>query len=166
MKINLGCGNEILSDFVNIDLAVSSIFSSEAIVIRMNAMDIDKYFMAGSVEEIVSRHFFEHLSHEQITILLYKLWKILVPSGKLQITVPDFYGIIEYFKKKHEEQKFETVDILHSRIFASEEESPHRSIWSAEIARHYLLRESFFTIEDIITTGAVDFELTIFAEKR
>jgi len=168
MKINIGCGNDILPGFMNIDIAdiVIPVMDVQTSIHQMDVMDLDKHFAAGCAKEIVANHFFEHLSHEQITILLYKLWKILKPGGRLTLRVPDFYGILEHHRKLHESRMFGTLDVLHSRIFAAEEEHSHRSVWTAEIARHYLTREGFFRIIDITQTGALDFEICIFAKKE
>ena len=54
------------------------------------AWDIDKKISAGSVSEIYSRHFFEHLTHQQALRTL-KAWEtICIPGASIIMIVPDF----------------------------------------------------------------------------
>ncbi len=155
MKINLGCRNRILHGYANIDLFVpkfnweDSIQDEETSFYKINAMDIDQHFEAGTIDEIVATHFFEHLTHEQITTLLYKLWCLLKPRGELIITTPDFYNIINSYKSKHEAGNFSDVDILHIKVFDTKEESFHKTVWYKEIGEYYLEREGLFHVEGI-----------------
>jgi len=153
LKLNLGCRNEILEDYINIDIDKLNIYDKndqiKPVVIQMNAMDIDRYFIVGSVDKIIARHFFEHLSHEEITILLYKIWSILKTNGELYIAVPDFQRILEHYVAEHKMQNFANVDVLHSRLFGIADESLHKTVWTSEIGVFYLTRENFFVLDSI-----------------
>lgn len=53
------------------------------------AWDIDKYVEENTVDEIYSRHFFEHLTFRQGEVVLEKWHKILKPGGKCEMLVPN-----------------------------------------------------------------------------
>jgi predicted SAM-dependent methyltransferase len=172
MKINLGCRNNILEGYVNVDFnelhfEVGNRFQSkeqpETIFLCANIMDIDLYFKAGSVTEIVANHFFEHLTHEQITKLLYKLWNLLTPGGMLKITTPDFYWLIRHYKEKHQREDFSDVDILNIKMFDTQEETFHKSVWYEEIGKYYIEREKFFCVLTINWPSPI--EITFIAKK-
>lgn len=165
MKLNLGCRNNILEgyaniDFDNIQIKIDNSFQTkdapETSLWKMNIMDIDKYFKAGTVSEIVATHFFEHLTHQQITILMYKLWCLLKENGTLTITTPDFHALINMYKKLHEKKDFSDVDILHIKMFDTEEESFHKTVWYEEIGVYYLEREHFFEITEITHPSEIE----------
>ncbi len=54
-----------------------------------NAWDIDKFVEDGVVDEIFSRHFFEHLTYQQADLTLKSWYKILKIGGKMEMIVPD-----------------------------------------------------------------------------
>jgi predicted SAM-dependent methyltransferase len=172
MKLNLGCRNNILERYVNVDFdelhfrvenPVQTKEEQDTLFLCADIMDIDLYFKAGTIEEIVANHFFEHLTHEQITKLLYKLWCLLMPGGMLKITTPDFYQLLCSYKEKHEKGDFSDVDILHIKVFDTEEESFHKTVWYYEIGKYYLEREGFFKVED--TTKPSRIEISFVAYK-
>lgn len=54
-----------------------------------NAWEIDKHVDENSVDEIFSRHFFEHLTFEQGERQLQVWHKILKPGGRCEIMLPN-----------------------------------------------------------------------------
>ena len=59
-------------------------------IILCPAWDIDKQVRPGSVSEIYSRHFFEHLTHKQALKTL-KAWEsICATDGLITMIIPDF----------------------------------------------------------------------------
>ena len=148
MKINLGCRNNLLKDYINVDIQEMMI-KTDCPFLCANALDIDRHFKANSVDEVVSEHFFEHLTHAEITNLLYKIFVILKPGGTIKITVPDFKGILEVYEKKHQNGDFTDVDILHIKVFDVPEEGLHKTVWYDYIGEFYLIREGLFTMYGI-----------------
>jgi predicted SAM-dependent methyltransferase len=53
------------------------------------AWEIDKLVAENSVDNIYSRHFFEHLTFAQGEIVLTVWYKILKPKGKILMLLPD-----------------------------------------------------------------------------
>lgn len=82
-KIHLGCGEKRLPGFINIDSRASPFTD---MVCDMN----DLPFKQGSIEIIYMCHSLEHIPMYSIVSLLSKLKSLLMPSGKLYISVPDF----------------------------------------------------------------------------
>jgi predicted SAM-dependent methyltransferase len=55
-----------------------------------NAWEIDKHVEAGSVENIFSRHFFEHLTYLQGLTFIQSCHTILKPGGQYEMLLPNF----------------------------------------------------------------------------
>lgn len=146
LKLNLGSRNNLLKGYINIDF--SGDFDSSNFK-KMDILSIDDYFLAGTVSEIKAVHFMEHLTHQQVTVLMYKLWCLLIPAGVLEIITPDFYNLISYYKDKHKNGDFSDVDILHIKVFDTEEETFHKTVWYEEIGKYYLEREGFFSVKEV-----------------
>lgn len=53
------------------------------------AWNIDQYVEENTVDEIFSRHFFEHLTFRQGEHLLQVWYKILKPSGRMEMMLPN-----------------------------------------------------------------------------
>jgi len=54
-----------------------------------NAWDIDKHVEPNTVEEIYSRHFFEHLTHDQAKRVLTAWYKICREGAKIVLLCPN-----------------------------------------------------------------------------
>ncbi len=54
-----------------------------------NAWEIDQYVDPNTVDEIFSRHFFEHLSYEQADWTIESWKKVLKPNGIVDMIIPD-----------------------------------------------------------------------------
>lgn len=112
-----------------------------------DVFDLRRYFPSGTVDEVYSSHFFEHLRHQQIFDLVYLIWDLMKPGAPLTVIVPNFYEIMQEYEVKHEDDRtFEDLDVFHALIFGTDEEDHHRSIWNLVLGRHYLTRDHFFEI--------------------
>ena len=145
MKLNIGSGNNMMKDYINIDL--HPVQAKDYIWREMDIMHIDTHFTSNSVDEIYASHLFEHLSHYEITTLLFKLHGILKPSGKLIIITPNFLRMILKLKEETSLKEFSSVDIMFLKFFSTEDESLHKSIWYDDIGIWYLTREGLFEIK-------------------
>ena len=64
-----------------------------------NCWEIDKEVEEGSVEEIYSRHMFEHLTFAQGRKALMSWMKVLKRGGKVHMMIPDLrYHVIQYIR--------------------------------------------------------------------
>lgn len=149
LKINLGCGSRLLPGYVNVDKAKYPIrylpdYTPPHTYLQADVMELDKWFPAESATEIRSEFLFEHLTHQQITKLLFKIWNVLERRGVLIIIVPDFEAMIDYYDSKQKRGEFNDADIMHYRFFSTEDETLHRSVWYPTIGTWYLTREGLF----------------------
>jgi predicted SAM-dependent methyltransferase len=148
-KLNLGSGWRLLEDYINIDF-LDLHFQPNAPYIKMDVFDLPLYFGSDSVDEVYASHFFEHLTHTQVLDLMYKIWDVLKPGGKLIIITPDFLETIKLYRDKQlSDGDFNDVDLLHTKIFNIEEETLHKSVWYDAIGKYYLTRENFYRVDEV-----------------
>ena len=70
------------------------------------AWNIDQYVDNNSVDEIFSRHFFEHLTFNQGEIVLDKWIKILKPGGICEMMLPNMtYHIDQWVNRRYEHKQ-------------------------------------------------------------
>jgi len=85
MKIEFGCGeNPTKEGFKTCDIR-----NLPKIDFVCEAWKIDEFISESTVEEIFSRHFFEHLTFAQGEKLLDSWYKILKPDGIVEMLTPN-----------------------------------------------------------------------------
>jgi predicted SAM-dependent methyltransferase len=101
MKIEFGCGaNPTKKDFKTCDIR-----DLPGIDYVCAAWDIEKLVSENSVDEVFSRHFFEHLTFAQGEKMLEVWHKILKPSGTMEMLLPDIdYHIDQWIRKKNKKE--------------------------------------------------------------
>ena len=140
-KIHLGCGDNYLDEYINIDLPTEdqTIIRGKA-DIRANILDLD--FDDGTIDEIRLHHVFEHFSRQEALnlLLLWRRW--LKPGGTLVIETPDFEACAEKFlKTKDLKTRFE----LGRHMFGSHEAkwAYHKDYWSEDKFNFILTKLGF-----------------------
>jgi hypothetical protein len=124
MKLHLGCGQNYLNGYVNID------FPKTKHTIQKNSVadrfeDIAKLsFKKNQVEEVRLHHVFEHFRRPQILAMVacWNTW--MVNEGKLHIEVPDLSRIARVFVNPLSSIKSRAVAERH--LFGS-----HEASWAA-----------------------------------
>lgn len=71
------------------------------------AWEIDLHITLESVDEIFSRHFFEHLTFPQGELVLEKWYKILKPNGKMEMILPNIDFHIQQWLNPKKKKYFE-----------------------------------------------------------
>lgn len=85
LKIEFGCGaNPTKEGFKTCDIR-----DLPGVDIVCSALDIDQHIAADTVDEIWSRHFFEHLTFYHGKELLKKWFVILKPGGYCEMMLPN-----------------------------------------------------------------------------
>jgi len=102
LKLNLGCGNEKLEGYVNIDIV-----KTDATDLVVDAVTL-KGCKENSVDEIVAYHLIEHLSYMDFQKALTTWYRILKPGGKLIIECPDLEKLCALFLKCNFSQRWES----------------------------------------------------------
>jgi len=95
-KLHIGCGKNLLPDFINIDIA--NLFpKSVKSFIQLPAYPLT-YFTSDAFEVVYACHVLEHMKEDKLTVL--KEWvRVLKPEGRIRISVPDFDAAIKIYKK-------------------------------------------------------------------
>lgn len=132
LKLHLGCGEQYLTGYVNIDFpsdhhtaqkrAVADIFGD------LTALD----YPDGSIEEIRSHHVFEHFDRPAALALLTRFCRWLPLGGRLVIETPDVLG--SFAQVLDPALSFEHKQAVMRHIFGSHEASwaMHYDGWYAE----------------------------------
>lgn len=82
LKLDLGAGQAPREGYESVDLYADAKYK----------VDLFKFpwpFRTGSVEEIYSSNFFEHVPAKLRPAFMDELYRVLIPSGKATIIVPD-----------------------------------------------------------------------------
>lgn len=98
IRLNLGCGETYLEDWVNID-APQAEGSHGAFRVDLTADISTLEYPAETVEEILMNAVFEHFQRHEALRILRKFYCWLKNEGKVTIVVPDFWGSIAKLKK-------------------------------------------------------------------
>lgn len=98
IKLNLGCGNEVLDGYIGIDK-----YSDHADV-KVDVFDIT--WPQDKIDEIYASHFLEHLHHIEGVELLKTLYLSLKVNGKLIMEMPDLEATCKEFIKASDEERY------------------------------------------------------------
>ncbi|MBS3083584.1 class I SAM-dependent methyltransferase [Candidatus Pacearchaeota archaeon] len=93
-KLNIGCGNDIKKDYVNIDFV-----KQPGIDVTHNLEKFPWPFSSNTFDEIYSSHFLEHVSDLQKT--MQEITRISKPKGRVVIRVPHFSCGVSYRDPTH-----------------------------------------------------------------
>jgi SAM-dependent methyltransferase len=84
-KLNVGCGNNKIRGYINIDTEESC-----APDLVHNLLEAPLPFADGSQDEIVFFHCIEHVRKCYHESILREFWRVLEPGGRLYISYPNF----------------------------------------------------------------------------
>jgi len=87
IKLHLGCGDNYLGGWVNIDL------ESKKADKRLD-LTKDLPYTSGIVTCIYAEHFIEHIKYNELQGLLKECYRVLVPSGVIRVSTPDLCHLI------------------------------------------------------------------------
>ncbi len=91
LKLHIGCGEQFLDGFVNIDIATTA---QKRIDVRQGLP-----YRTGSVDYIFSEHFIEHLCREDAMSFLEECYRTLKPGGVLRIATPDLDDLVHRYRE-------------------------------------------------------------------
>lgn len=84
MRLNLGCGPDIRSGYVNVDFR-----QLRGVDVVTDLSVFPWPFTDGSAEEILLLDFLEHFPYRMTQTILLECYRVLTPNGELVIQVPD-----------------------------------------------------------------------------
>lgn len=145
IKLHLGCGQNYLEGYINVDLPTEgqTVMEAKADVYK----DIRELeYEQNSVDEIRAHHLLEHFSRQESLKLLLQWRGWLKPGGRLVIETPDFETGFE---------KFATVDIktkfkIARHLFGAQETdwAYHRDWWGEE-KWNFVLAKLGFELKEV-----------------
>lgn len=100
IKLNIGCGENKLEGFVNIDVEprVKPDLVHDVVTTRLP-------FKENSVDIVHCIHNIEHIELKHWHNVLADFWRVLKPKGKLYLAYPEFEICAKYFVTNHQGQK-------------------------------------------------------------
>lgn len=101
MKIEFGCGEKPTKE----GFKTCDIRDLPDIDYVCPAWEIDSLVKENTVDEIFSRHFFEHLTFKQGEIVLEKWYKILKPGGVCEMMLPNMTFHINQWLSRSSERE-------------------------------------------------------------
>lgn len=104
--VNLGCGNDSGTEFINIDLL------SYPKIHHLHDITDLSMFADHSVDLIYASHVVEHIPKEKLFAVLREWKRVLKRDGILRISVPDFGKLIELYQKNGEDVEMVRDQIL------------------------------------------------------
>lgn len=114
VKINLGCGSQIVDEWINVDysfgakMAKIPLFPLVNRALKLFSMTWDKRIFLqdlrkpfpwkdGTVDVVYSSHTLEHLTREDGLKFLKESYRILKPGGTIRILVPDLAATVQHY---------------------------------------------------------------------
>jgi ADP-heptose:LPS heptosyltransferase len=142
LKINLGCGLNKLSGWVNHDIDVD-------ITRRLPWDD-------GAAECIFIEHCVEHVSCHEAIRFFEEAHRVLRPGGVLRVVVPSIEQIRKLGTKAYFDftKKFGGDGTLHGALRCIIFEHGHQMIWTASVMREALLYAGFAVVEERAVGGS------------
>lgn len=155
--INFGCGSSPKKGMVNID------YSIPKCITEASSIEWNYWLYEGEVtspHDLPKEHFetieatmvMEHIHLDKIPNILYCFYEFLKPGGKLIIVVPNFRSIAKMFVDSWDGTPLNLQNMTLFReityqlldpTFESSSGRGHQSLWTPEIAYHWLNNEGF-----------------------
>lgn len=137
MKLHLGCGSKILSEYINVDVRqLPGVHIATSI-------DNLSMFADESADIIYCCHVLEHLSRHKVQSALKEWYRVLKPGGKVRISVPNFESIVQHYNENHDLCKL--IGLLYGG--QTYPENYHYNIWDSMTMRALLESVGFKDME-------------------
>ncbi len=102
-KLHIGCGENILSDWLNSDIFV---YSDR--ILHLDATDTFP-FPSETFDYIFSEHMIEHISYLNGLSMLNECHRVLRNNGKIRISTPDLQFLIDLYRDEKSELQREYI---------------------------------------------------------
>ena len=133
-------------------------------------------FEDNSIQEIYASHVFEHIKRKNITKTILEIYRVLKPSGKFHVSVPDMDVLFKLFLDSNLNNK-QRIHIL-GMIFGGQMDDfdIHYFGWNYELLKDTLGANGFIKVEKVksfnlfndtseYSPGGVPISLNLTAEK-
>jgi SAM-dependent methyltransferase len=131
MRLNLGCGAQVVDGWVNVDYALGArlaklpLAGKVAKKLKVTRLDWDERIFIhnlttrfpwpeGSADTVYSSHTLEHFTKTQGRFFVGEIQRVLRPGGLLRIVVPDLKAIVDDYVDGHlrADDFVEALDVL------------------------------------------------------
>lgn len=113
LRLNLGCGDKILSGYVNVDVVAARAGMTPDVICDLHDL---VPFDDNSADEILSVHVVEHFWRWEVRDVLREWVRVLKPGGRMVVECPNLLSACETFLQNPD---------LHSR----EDKNGQRTMW-------------------------------------
>jgi len=145
MRLQLGCGNQIFENYINVDYKQLYGVNVQADVRQLPFKD-------NSIELIETYHTFEHIPRQEVASTLNGWYKVLKPNGILIIEIPDFNQNCRDYLDAIEREDWDEATMQLAYVYGgdtSASEDAHRWGYSLLSLAGFLYRAGF---RDIVNT--------------
>jgi len=94
LRLNLGCGDKLLPDYVNVDVAESRAGAKPDVLCDLHALPM---FGDNSADEILSVHVVEHFWRWEVLDVLREWARVLKPGGRMVLECPNLVSACQAF---------------------------------------------------------------------
>ena len=158
--LNLGCGKNYFTEFVNADFFHIAKFNLKRILFfqkpkKLAYLDwrLDLRYPLNCPDNcwdgIFSEHCIEHLEPLAVMRLLKELNRTLKPKAWIRITVPDLEQYVNYYIDKECNENFKKWHFGAEAILSLTKNWGHNSVWDYKILEEFLQKAGFINIKKV-----------------
>lgn len=96
VKLNLGCGDKILSGYINVDVVAERAEKVPDIICDVRKLSV---FNDDFADEILSVHVVEHFWRWEVVDVIREWFRVLKPGGKMVVECPNIVTACQEFLK-------------------------------------------------------------------
>jgi len=141
MKLNLGCGNDIRTDYLNIDCQPVPGNVPQDIYKQGYIQSLDWIVENGTIEEIIALDCIEYLVISDVKNTILNWTKKLKPGGTIKILMPDCFAIAVAFGQG----QFSITDFL-QMMYGTQKDGDSRQSALDSQSLYDILHEAGLTI--------------------
>lgn len=183
LNLNLGCGDDLRKGFLNIDIEpnhtkpsdensvvilspgdeyLSSELDSQTYFLQGDITELDQLVGFGTADHIKALYVVEHIPVDKLYSMFWSWNRALKMGGTIEIVVPDFEALIEYYQR---DKSLTTFRVMVYELVSSLESTPHTACWTPEWLEHFLQAEGFDVVKVDRKVGARDLGFRVEAVK-
>lgn len=138
LRIHLGCGKRYLKGFYHIDIEADEHIDALSTLDRLDFLENE------SVSEIYCAHSLEYYNREEVINVFSEWNRVLAPSGKIYVSVPNFDSLIKIYV---ESGKLENIlGPLFGKWQTNNGFIYHKTVWNHSNLETALLNSGFVNV--------------------
>ena len=149
--LHIGCGKKIYKGFINID----ALPYPHIHLVKNNITEVNE-FQDNSVDVVYMCHVLEHFKREEAFFVLREMHRLLKPSGKLFLSVPDFDKLLFVYGESGNH-----VNVIHDQLMGGQDNpyNVHYTIFSQESLSCLLRKAGFEVVEEWMPETLKEFQV-------